>query len=71
MKKKRKLKKDRKRSWQIFQIHHLEYEPELTVRLTRTEHFFCGRIEAYAKAHGLTPGFSGAMSYYYEKYGIS
>ena len=65
------LKKDKKKSWQIFQKHHLEYGPEpkeKTVRITRTEHFFCGRLESYAKARGLSPGMCEALAYYIQKY---
>jgi len=62
------LKKDRKKSWEIWQGHHLEYEPEKVVRITRTEHFFCGRLESYAKARGLSPGFCEALKYYIKKF---
>jgi len=68
IKSKKKLKKDRKKSWQIMQTHHLEYDPEITVRLTRTEHFFCGRMDSYGKARGFTEGFIHALQYMSEKY---
>jgi hypothetical protein len=49
-------KKDRKKSYQIFQNHHITYKPEYTVRITRTEHFFCGRMQRYWEARGITKG---------------
>jgi hypothetical protein len=62
-------KKDRKKSFEIIQKHHLSYVPEKTVIVTRTEHFFCGRIESYGKAHGFSKGFCEALDYYSKKYG--
>jgi hypothetical protein len=67
----KKPRKKRMKSWEIFQRHHLEYGPEpaeRVVRITRTEHFFAGRMENYAKARGLTPGFCEALLYYIQKY---
>lgn len=68
------MRKKKKKSWEIFQNHHLIYPEEgeeKTVRITRTEHFFAGRIEMYAKAHGLTPGFVQSIRFYYRKYGAN
>jgi hypothetical protein len=67
-------KKIKKKSWQIWQKHHLEYSPpapeEIIVKISRTEHFFASRIEPYAKAHRLTRGFLKTIKYYGKKYGI-
>ena len=65
------FKKDRKKSWQIFQNHHLVYPDEgeeLTVKVSRTEHFFLGRITPYAKAHGLSSGFLKSIKFLRKKY---
>lgn len=57
------MRKRRKKSWEIIQVHHLSYEPEVTVKVTRTEHFFSGRLNSYGKARGFTPGFCKALRY--------
>jgi len=62
------MRKRRKKSWEIMQKHHLEYEPEIVVVVTRTEHFFCGRMDSYFKAHGMTPGMGKALRYMVRKY---
>lgn len=63
------MRKRKKKSWEVIQRHHLEYAPvELTVKITRTEHFFCGRMESYAKAHGFTYGMCRALRYMAKKY---
>jgi len=68
----KKQRKRRKRSYEVWQKHHLEYgpkPPERVVQITRTEHFFCSRMEAYAKAHKLSKGMCEALEYYCQKYG--
>jgi hypothetical protein len=68
----KKMKKKKKASWQIFQWHHLVYPEEgeeKVVLVTRTEHYFLGNIERYAKAHGLTEGFVKSIRFYFRKYG--
>lgn len=70
-------RKRRKKSWEIWQRHHLEYGiPDMfgnivlekTVKITRTEHFFLTRIESYAKAHRLSPGMHKGLRYLCKKY---
>ncbi len=34
----------RQKRKEIWQTHHLRYEPELTVRVRRSEHFFITRL---------------------------
>jgi hypothetical protein len=46
----------------------MSYEPEILARITRTEHFFAGRIDSYAKARGLSEGFLKTIEYYGKKY---
>lgn len=57
------LKKDRKKSYQIFQGHHITYKPEYIVRITRTEHFFCGRMQRYWESRGITKGMREWLKY--------
>ena len=61
-------RKRRKKSWEIRQRHHLSYDPERIVIVTRTEHFFCGRMDNYGRAHGFSPGFCRALKYMVGKY---
>jgi hypothetical protein len=61
-------RKRRKKSWEIIQTHHLSYEPEITAIVTRTEHFFAGRMDNYGKAHGFSPGFCRTLRYMIKKH---
>lgn len=62
----------KKKSWQVWQNHHLRYPEEgeeYVVRLTRTEHYWAGNIERYARKHGLSWGFVRSIRFYFRKYG--
>ena len=50
------MRKRKKKSFEIWQGHHITYEPELIVLITRTEHFFSGRLQPYFKARGISKG---------------
>lgn len=65
------LKKDRKKSWQIFQGHHITYTPEYIVRITRTEHFFIGRMQRYFEARGITKGMKEALKWCCKNYKLN
>lgn len=65
------LKKDRKKSWQIWQKHHLSYEPEITCRITRTEHFFIGRLQKYWEARGISKGIIQGLKWCFKQYKIN
>jgi len=64
-------KKNRKKSWEIWQTHHLEYEPEIITRVTRTEHFFLGRLDTYFKARGISRGMKIAFRHMAKKYRVN
>ena len=61
--KKRKLKKDRKKSWEIWQNHHLSYNPEITTRITRMEHWFARNLQRSGMKRGLSRGMHKVFRY--------
>ena len=55
------LKKDRKKSYQIWQGHHAQYKtenlPDIIFRITRMEHFIIGcRAQPHWFKHGMSDG---------------
>jgi len=44
------------------------FNPEIIFRITRTEHFFAGRMERYFKYRGMTPGMAKTLKYYCKKF---
>lgn len=64
-------KKKKKRSYEVWQNHHILYSPELIVRITRTEHFFAGRLQAYFKARGISKGCIRLLKWCCKNYSIN
>jgi hypothetical protein len=51
------LKKDRKKSYQIWQGHHAQYDPPVIFRITRMEHFLIGcRAQKHWFKYGMSNG---------------
>ena len=65
------LKKNRKKSYEIWQNHHVCYDPEVKCRITRTEHFFCGRLQPYFKARGISKGMIACFKYWIKNYKLN